>query len=196
MKKIGLLVFGVFAGVSALGLPYGAANAQQGSTPPAWASEEHREHFDWIQHTQQTLKELRAKLNLGPAQTSAWDTWSQGVMQDARQQLAQKTSLREERADGAKDAMGATTPERMSRGIERLRADTNWMQEHLVQLEAAQVRTKAFYGALDTNQRTIFDLFWHEMHHRTAGHDDAPDTSQGEDRRSMLGQDDRSSGRY
>jgi len=60
----------------------------------------------------------------------------------------------------------------MARGIEHLRAEANWVQEHLVQLEAAQVRTQAFHDTLGTNQKTIFDLFWGEMHHRVSGLDD------------------------
>ena len=39
----------------------------------------------------------------------------------------------------------------------------------LVRLDAAQARTQTFYDALDTQQKTIFDLFWTVMHHRFAG---------------------------
>jgi hypothetical protein len=93
------------------------------------------------------------------------------VLKDGKQQLEQKKSEHDEKTPGAKAPSGNTTPERMARGIERLRAETLWMQEHLSRLEAAQIRTAAFYGALDTNQKTIFDLFWHELYHRVSGHD-------------------------
>jgi len=71
----------------------------------------------------------------------------------------------------AKSGADGTTPERMAHGIERLRAETKWMQEHLAQLEAALGRTNAFYNTLGTNQKTIFDLFWHKVYHRASGHD-------------------------
>ncbi len=139
--------------------------------PRQWtATEEHEQQFDWILHTRQTLDELKGKLNLAPAQLAAWDTWSAGVIKDSQQQLERKDKRRAESAM-AKALVGSSTPERMARGIERLRAETAWMQEHLNQLEAAQVRTGTFYGALDINQKTIFDLFWHEMYHRVSGHD-------------------------
>jgi len=142
------------------------------TVPPAYAGMPERGGgFDWVEHTQYTLEELKAKLNLAPTQAAAWDAWSAGVMKDAHQQLEQKKDWMEENPRAGPPA-GDTTPERMARGIERLRAQTKWMQEHLVELEAAQARTKTFYNALDTNQKTIFDLFWHEMHHRVAGHDD------------------------
>ena len=125
----------------------------------------------WLQHTQRTLDELKGKLNLAPEQMVAWDTWSGGVIKDARQQLEQKKSGREAMNAKARSVDDGTTPERMARGIERLRAETNWMQEHLVQLEAAQVRTQAFYNTLSTNQKTIFDLFWHKVYHRAFAQD-------------------------
>jgi hypothetical protein len=128
--------------------------------------------FDWLRHTQATLSELRAKLNLATGQEPAWQAWSAGVIGDAHEQLSSKAreAARDDRAAGA--TSDETTPARMARGIERLREQTAWMQGQLVRLEAAQARTRTFYDALDTNQRTIFDLFWHEMHHRAFGHDD------------------------
>ena len=130
--------------------------------------------FNWILHTEHTLDELKSKLNLAPGQLPAWNTWSSGVLKDAHLQLEERSAKIEHRREEARAPADLTTPERMARGIEDLRAQTAWLQEHLVQLEAAQARTKAFYDVLDTNQKTIFDLFWHEMHHRTAGHDDSP----------------------
>jgi hypothetical protein len=133
---------------------------------------EHDQSFDWIAHTQHILDELKTKLNLAPEQMTAWDIWSQGVINDGRHQLGQKQTGRYEMKRRAKSSIDETTPERMARGIERLRTETSWMQEHLSQLEAAQVRTVVFYNALGVNQKTIFDLFWHEMYHRISGHDD------------------------
>ena len=146
--------------------------AHGGVPPPPGGMAEHSRNFDWIQHTQRTMDELKSKLNLAPEQMTAWDTWSRGVIKDDQQQLEQKKSRHEEKSGRAKPTAADTTPERMARWIERLRAETNWMQEHLLQLEAALVRTKAFYNTLDTNQKTIFDLFWHDLYHRVSGYDD------------------------
>jgi hypothetical protein len=173
-----------------------AAGAQQRARPLASAGAEQREDFDWLRHTRQTLDELHAKLNLGSEQASAWNDWSEGVLRDAHQQLAQKTTLREAEADAAKSPAMRTTPELMARGIAQLRAQSTWLQEHLVELEAAQLRTKTFYGALDTNQRTIFDLFWHEMHHRTSGHDEAQGLPDGDGPGAMMERMDRPAGAY
>jgi hypothetical protein len=126
--------------------------------------------FDWIRHTQVTLDELKGKLSLAPAQTAAWETWSGGVMQDARQRAGQRKALGMEEDRQGRSAE-LTTPEQMARGIERMRSQVKRMQERLAQLELAQARTETFYDALDAKQKTIFDLFWHEMFHRVAGHD-------------------------
>jgi hypothetical protein len=131
----------------------------------------HSTSFDWLKHTQQTLDDLKGKLSLKPEQMPAWDTWAAGVVADANQQLETDKTTGSEMANAKQALMDETTPERMAKGIERLRAQTNWMQTHLVRLDAAQVRTKTFYDALETQQKTIFDLFWTVMHHRVAGQD-------------------------
>jgi len=125
-------------------------------------------NFDWVKHTQRTIDELKGKLNLTPDQMAAWDTWSAGVMSDARQQIEGNKAWQEAMGKAQAPASDAT-PDRMARGIERLRAEATEMQGHLARLEAAQVRTKSFYDKLDTNQKTIFDLYWQGVHHRDAG---------------------------
>jgi len=134
------------------------------SAPQAAAQRERK--FDWFEHTQQTLNELKGKLNLTPGQAAAWDTWSSGVLGDARQQLARMKDREQKMAEGPLLWTEGSTPERMAHGIDRLRGELKRMQEHLTQLEAAQARTKTFYDQLDTNQKTIFDLFWREAHYR------------------------------
>jgi hypothetical protein len=125
--------------------------------------------FNWFEHTQRTLSELKVKLNLIPGQMAAWETWSNGVMTDARSQIVRMKDRQEQMANATKFWEEGATPERMQRGIERIRAEIKRMQDHLAQLEAAQARTSAFYGQLDTNQKTIFDLFWRDVHNRMAG---------------------------
>jgi hypothetical protein len=175
MKKSSLICKSILAIAGALLLQSNPVFADVGMPPPPGAMMEHGHQFDWIAHTQHTLDELKGKLNLAPEQMTAWDAWSHGVIKDSQQQLDQKKVKSDEKRGSSKNSIDETTPEQMARGIERLRAETNWMQEHLIQLEAAQVRTLAFYNILGTNQKTIFDLFWHEMYHRISGHDDGGD---------------------
>jgi hypothetical protein len=163
----------LLAGVGALLLQCLPVFAGDGMPGPPHGMTEHNRGFDWVQHTRHTVDELKVKLNLAPGQTAAWDAWSAGVMKDAQQQAGSKMAMHMhgEMGDGAGPPEDATTPEQMAHGIERLRGEISMMQEHLARLEAAQARTKTFYDTLDTNQKTIFDLFWHEMYHRMAGHD-------------------------
>jgi hypothetical protein len=160
-----------------------------GSRPPPGSSSVHR--FDWLEHTRHTLAELESKLNLAPAQHAPWDEWSAGVLQDAHTQLnAHRDGGGGGRTEPVAYSEEQTTPQQMATGIAHLRIEINAMQSHLAELEAAQIRTQAFYDKLDTNQKTIFDLFWHEMYHRSAGHDEgwgiddheefAPGTNRGE----------------
>ena len=180
MKKSCLIGQCVLVAAGALLLQSAPVFADEGVPPPPGRVAEHSRNFDWIQHTQHTLDELKGKLNLAPEQIAAWDTWSQGVIKNARQQIEQEKSRHVENAGKPKPAADGTTPERMERGIEHLRAEAKWMQEHLVQLEAALARTKTFYITLGTNQRTIFDLFWHKVYHRASGYDDGRDMHQHE----------------
>jgi hypothetical protein len=125
--------------------------------------------FDWVKHTQQTLDDLQGKLNLKPEQMPAWDTWAKGVMADANEQVKMDETKDDDKSTGTTSQADQTTPQRIARGIARLRAQTNWMQAHLTRLDAAQVRTQTFYDALEPEQKTIFDLFWTVMHHKTSG---------------------------
>ncbi len=157
---------------AAAALIRGTAPVFANDAPPQklTATQEHEQQFDWILHTRQTLDELKEKLNLNPGQLAAWDIWSAGVIKDGQQQLEHKGNRRDE-SPAEKTPVGSSTPERMTRDIERLRSETAWMQENLNQLETAQMRTSIFYGVLDTSQKITFDLFWHEMYHRVSGHE-------------------------
>jgi hypothetical protein len=189
MKKSSLINQCVLVAAGTLLLQSVPAFAAERLPPPPGGMAGHSRNFDWVQHTQRTLDELKVMLTLAPEQMTAWDTWSRGVIKDAHQQLEQKKSGHEEKGGRAKPTADGTTPERMAGEIERLRAESNWMQEHLVQLEAAQVRTKAFYNTLGTNQKTIFDLFWHEVYHRVSGHSNGwgMQEHKGSDPGSMMG---------
>ena len=131
----------------------------------------HASNFDWVKHTQQTLEELKGKLSLKPEQMPAWETWAAGVIADANQQVEKGNAAATDKASARQALKDETTPQRMAKGIERLRTQTSWMQAQLVRLDAAQARTQTFYDALDAQQKTIFDLFWTVMHHRIADRD-------------------------
>ncbi|MBJ2177895.1 hypothetical protein JC795_06755 [Pseudomonas veronii] len=131
----------------------------------------HASNFDWVKHTQQTLEELKGKLSLKPEQMPARETWAAGVIADANQQVEKGNAAATDKASARQALKDETTPQRMAKGIERLRTQTSWMQAQLVRLDAAQARTQTFYDALDAQQKTIFDLFWTVMHHRIADQD-------------------------
>jgi len=168
MNKSNLIGPCLLIAASALLLPFTSVFANPPLSPPSGMSR-HLSTFDWVKHTQQTLDDLKGKLDLKPGQLPAWDIWATGVITDTNQQVERDKAASDETA-GVKEAMkDETTPERMAKGIARLRAQTDWMQAQLVRLDAAQVRTKTFYEALETEQKTIFDLFWTVMHHRGDG---------------------------
>ena len=129
---------------------------------------------DWLSHTRSTLEDLRGKLNLGANQKAAWDAWSAGVIKDAQEQLNPRRSKTDIPSAPPIATLNDTTPQRMARSLRDMRADLVWLGQQVTQLEAAQARTQTFYDGLDRNQKTIFDLFWHELHHRRSGHDDDP----------------------
>jgi hypothetical protein len=154
----------------ALSLQAAPVFAEEGMPMKSGMMAGYDQHQDWKAHTKTTLDELKLKLNLRADQSTAWDTWSRGVMKDADHQLEPEDGKHMAKDHKAMAKADETTPERIASSIARLREETNWMQGHLTQLEAALARTKSFYEALDTNQRTIFDLFWREMHHRMGGY--------------------------
>ncbi len=146
----------------------GAALGQAKTFAPPTDDAASTHPFDWIGHTAATLEGLKTLLHLETAQLPAWNTWSAGVLQDAHRQAGPKAPP-EPKPEKAATGYLEPTPTRMSRGIAHLRARLGWMQDHLVELEAAQTRTQAFYEGLDIKQKTVFDLYWHEVRHRVSG---------------------------
>ena len=120
--------------------------------------------IDPVQHTQAYLDELKIKLNLTPAQTSAWVTWSGGVLEESKKQ-AERIKSWHQKMQGDITHEEGSTPERMAHGLDHMRGEITRMQEHVTRMESALERTKAFYAELDTNQKTIFDLSMQNAHH-------------------------------
>ncbi len=124
--------------------------------------------MDWVDHTQRMLKDLKTKLNLAPAQQGAWDSWSKMVVDNARAQSERIKHWHQEHLKQG-DMMdpvhaGMSTPERMEAGLEHMKTEVKRMQDHVALLETAIAGTKSFYGTLDTNQKTIFDLYWQQSY--------------------------------
>jgi hypothetical protein len=138
-----------------------------GSSQEAWTGAA-RPPINWAQHTQRMLDELKTKLNLSGSQKEAWDVWSSAVLSNARSQSEKINHWRE--AHMKQGFMGdpahahLSTPDRMAHGLEHMRMEIKRMQDHVALLEAAQASTKTFYDALDTNQKTIFDLYWQQSY--------------------------------
>jgi len=108
------------------------ASANEELPPMPGTGMEHSRYFDWMMHTQRTLDEMKGKLNLAPAQIAGWNTWSKGLLDDGKQQLVLKKNEWNQKRGESKETDGETTPEKMTRGIEHLKSEAAWMQEHLV----------------------------------------------------------------
>lgn len=144
-------------------------------TVPVMANEElsvsgamvarHDRQIDQAIHTQRTLNEMKNRLGLAPSQMTVWAAWSQGVLADGRWQVEYRNNASVLRKIDEGVLANETTPQKMARGVERLKFESAQMQEHLAQLEAAHARTGALYEILDPDQRTTFDLFWYSQNH-------------------------------
>ena len=124
----------------------------------------------WVRHTQDMLQDMKQRLNLTDGQQEAWKAWTGDVMSITRSQTERVEHWQHEhekraQAHGMDDHMHMTTPERMEHGLEHMRVEVQRMQDHIALLEKLQVSTKQFYDALDTNQKTIFDLYWQQAYH-------------------------------
>lgn len=122
----------------------------------------------WLARNKSMLNNLKPKLNLQPDQKKAWDSWSGAITDVAKAQLKNITELHQKHMEvgglDAADKSKLTTPQRMSRGIEHLQIEIKKLQAHIDQLQLAQSSTQQFYDALDTNQKTIFDLYWQKTY--------------------------------
>lgn len=138
-------------------LVVGAANGQpMRGDHPAFNPKE------MIAHTQDRLKELKAKLNLDASQQAAWDSWSVQVLEDIKKQVADDEKFR--KGFEMYPHKELTTPERLDFQIKHTENQLEFLQNKLNSLQHAKANTLTFYGALNQNQKTIFDLFWSKPH--------------------------------
>lgn len=122
---------------------------------------------EMVTHTQERLKELKAKLNLEANQQAAWDSWSAQVLEDIKKQASDDERFRKGFQSFPKKEM--TTPERLDFQIKHTENQLEFLQGKLTSLQHAKANTLNFYNALNQNQKTIFDLFWvkpHAWHHQ------------------------------
>ena len=122
----------------------------------------------WLARNKSMLNSLKPKLNLQPDQKGAWDSWAGAITDVAKAQLKNITELHQKHmAVGGMDESNKhnlSTPQRMSLGIEHLQIEIKKLQAHIDQLQLAQSSTEQFYNVLDTNQKTIFDLYWQKTY--------------------------------
>ena len=148
------------------------ASSASAPAPVAQHNAHHAHHSDmWMQHSRAMLLDMKEQLNLMPAQQEGWKAWSSDVLSITQAQTErirhwraehEKKALEEDRATA--DHARVSTPERMAHGLNHMRLEVERMQDHLALLEKLQASTQKFYDALDTNQKTIFDLYWQQAY--------------------------------
>ncbi|EQD73656.1 conserved hypothetical protein, secreted [mine drainage metagenome] len=167
--------------------PSASAPAPSASVPaPVVQHKAHHAHHPdmWMQHSQAMLLDMKEQLNLTAAQLEGWKAWSGDVLSITQAQTErihhwraehEKKALEEDRATA--DHARVSTPERMAHGLDHMRLEVERLQDHLALLEKLQASTQKFYDTLDTNQKTIFDLYWQQayavgstMGHPMCGH--------------------------
>lgn len=104
---------------------------------------------DPIVATQKRLAELKQKLNLKPTQQTAWETFSNALITQAKAHMQSR-----EKMQGAfgRDHEDMPTPEKMEKMAAMMRANAD-------SLSKTASDTKTFYDVLSIEQKTIFDLF-------------------------------------
>ena len=106
---------------------------------------EGRMHERMSKHWEQRQAELKAKLQLTPAQEPAWNAFVQGMKMPAKP-LAQPVD---------RDALAKmSTPERLDKMNAAHEANLAAMQTHIKQRTEA---TRTFYGQLSADQQKVFD---------------------------------------
>ena len=107
--------------------------------------------------------ELKAKLNITPAQEGAWTTFTASMQPPARM-VGGERPMAAQRAELDR----LTTPERIDR-MNALR--TQRMNEMNTEMDKRSDATKAFYAALSPEQQKTFDAEHRKMGgHRGSGH--------------------------
>jgi hypothetical protein len=118
------------------------------------AQHQGKRHYDPVQRAEKHLIGLEKKLNLKAEQQTAWTTYSDAMMQRARDQAGRMKTFKSRR-DEMRDLDTASKLERMAQ----------WMRERADGLDAMAGETRLFQDSLTPEQQTIFDMYW-EKHSR------------------------------
>ncbi|NDU85072.1 MAG: Spy/CpxP family protein refolding chaperone [Ferrovum sp.] len=148
----------------------GSATAPPPPVAPAPMAKPHPHENEWVRHSKAMLVDMKERLNITPEQADAWKAWSGDVASITQSQTERidhwraEHEKRDNAAHGMEDHARMTTPERMNHGLEHMRVEIQRMQDHVALLEKLQASTQKFYDVLDTNQKTIFDLYWQQAY--------------------------------
>lgn len=156
--RAALLALGLGLGLSAVSLSFAQGNmhgmhATLGGhgMHAASASDPQAMHGKMAERRTQRLAALKQKLAITPEQEAAWTAWTGALQQHgpmaaaghARDRAKEREQMRAEMAQ-------LTTPERIDR-MRALRA------QHQSRMDQRADATKAFYAALNAEQRKLFD---------------------------------------
>jgi len=125
------------------------------------AQHQGKRHYDPVERAEKHLKGLEKKLNLKPEQQSAWNTYSDAMMQRAADQAERMQAFHSKR-DEMRDLDTASKLERMAQ----------WTRERANRLDQMAKETRTFQESLTAEQQTIFDMYWEKHTRRGKGHGD------------------------
>ena len=157
-----------FISLSMMTMTAGVVHAQAEKSPTNTPAYGHPP-VDFVQTAQKKIDELKTKLNLDPAQMSAWNAWAGKAIDNAKKRQDDLEKARKDWGSGKQEDL--TTPQRMDQQIEALGKQIERMQGRLAMLKDSKTTTDNLYAALNKNQKTIFDLYWEKsrLHPRHMG---------------------------
>lgn len=149
MNSIGKTSLGLIAGLFALGIATAGDDDSMGSGQKHPMGSDSRNmprgphmNMDPVARAQQTLIELKAKLNLTKEQEPAMQSFSEQVTEQAKTMMAMQDKLKTVRTKPA--------PERME-------AMADAAKERAQAMSTMAESVKTFYGALNPEQQSTFD---------------------------------------
>lgn len=147
---VGLIAGSGILAASSFAMPAGGAASKDGCE----ARHGQKAHGNWTENRAKHLSELQEKLNLTPAQTAAWDSFtsaSQPGMGQGMDRKAMRDEFEKLNTPQRLDKMLAMSELRRARMAERAQA------------------TKAFYAQLSAEQQAVFDAEAKPGRHRGHG---------------------------
>ncbi|SFE44469.1 Spy/CpxP family protein refolding chaperone [Paracidovorax wautersii] len=149
--------FAQTAAAPAAPAPTASQPAADGAKAPRQGERRAHSPEERQQRMERHASELKQKLQITPAQESAWTAFTTAMQPPADAQA---------RHEALRDLDKLTTPER----IDRLRA---LRTQHAAEADRRDEAVKTFYAALTPAQQKVFDAESARMHQRMAGPDGA-----------------------